>query len=1135
MDNSVFIADLHVHSKFSRATARDLDFENLYVWAQRKGISVVGTGDFTHPAWYAHIIEKLEPAEPGLYRLKPEIARQCDEDVPEICRAPVRFMLTCEISNIYKKRDKTRKNHNLVFFPDTNDVRRFNARLDAIGNISSDGRPILGLDARDLLEIVLETSDAGFLVPAHIWTPWFSMLGSKSGFDSLIECFEDLSSHIFAAETGLSSDPAMNWRVAELDGITLISNSDAHSPSKLGREANLFRTPMDYYAMRRALETADADGFLGTFEFYPEEGKYHVDGHRKCDICFTPQQTQAHGGICPVCGKPLTLGVLHRVENLATRADGIRPARAFPFHRLIPLENLLADIFQVGEKTKKVTRTYHQLIQTLGSEFNILHEMDRSAVDAAGIPLLGEAITRMRDNRISFSPGFDGVYGKVSLFSDQERDLLLGQRSLFKGFDRQLPSNSNTGETGVQGKPEYPVTADRPTDSQQIAPEIIRLNTDQQAAISHPAGALMIIAGPGTGKTRTLTHKIAHLIEAGADVDRMLAVTFTNKAAREMQERLGSLVGASRRLPFVGTFHGLGLRIMRHLKSERILTVIDEMQRRSLVGDAMRIADVAEAKAGVRRKALMDWIVAAKQQMQTAAENLDTICPDDQKAVFKKVYTAYEQLLAINHLVDFEDLIFRSVQRLRSDPQVRDRYLNRFDQIFIDEYQDINTGQYELIRMLVGDHACLTVIGDPDQSIYGFRGSDTRCFKWFLNDYPDAGTIYLRRNYRSTQTILDVSAQVIQKSPDLLDSGHRRAVYSSRSGKKTINIMSSPSERAEAVMIGKTIEKMVGGTGFFSLDSNAVDGHAKSKLLGFSDFAILFRTRIQADPIFQILEKAGIPCQRVDRRSVMDHHAIQSLISLYRLINGAGMFDDLYCAGMLFRPSLPTATLERFKVWAYHHQFSLSTALARSRRMPIPGMSVAKQRRIYTLISRIDEFRSRVKGMTVADALSSIVRQLELTDIYAGDPVFERAYHRLAETAADTGCDAAALLAALSLRRDTDIYDRRVEKVSLMTLHAAKGLEFPVVFIAGCESGYIPYTSETRPSDPDEERRLFYVGMTRAERRLYLTHASSRQINGQRCDRKRSPFVDDIEKQYIRQSESQSAKQQPHQLQLQLF
>jgi len=270
-----FIADLHIHSKFSIATAKNLDLENLYIAAQLKGITVIGTGDFTHPGWFAEIKEKLAPAEPGLFKLKDKIAKICDKEVPVLCRSKVRFLLSCEISNIYKKDGKVRKNHNLIFMPNLEKAESFNKKLDKIGNIKSDGRPILGLDAKNLLEIMLDTSNGAFFIPAHIWTPWFSVMGSKSGFDSIEECFEDLTSHIFAVETGLSSDPPMNWRVSALDGLTLISNSDAHSPMKLGREANLFNTDLSYYNIRSAIKEGDKKRFLGTFEFFPQEGKYH--------------------------------------------------------------------------------------------------------------------------------------------------------------------------------------------------------------------------------------------------------------------------------------------------------------------------------------------------------------------------------------------------------------------------------------------------------------------------------------------------------------------------------------------------------------------------------------------------------------------------------------------------------------------------------------------------------------------------------------------------------------------------------------------------------------------------------------------------------------------------------------------
>ena len=303
-----FIADFHVHSKFSRATSKNLDLENLYIAAQIKGVTVVGTGDFTYPGWFSEISEKLQPAEPGLFKLKDEHAAICDAQVPRSCRAEVRFILSTEISNIYKKNDKTRKNHNLIMMPDLAVAETFNARLDKIGNIKSDGRPILGLDARNLLDILLETSQEAFLIPAHIWTPWFSVLGSKSGFDSIEECFDDLTPYIFAVETGLSSDPPMNWRVSGLDGLTLVSNSDAHSPQNLGREANIFNTDLSFGAIKAALKNGDRNHFLGTIEFYPEEGKYHFDGHRNCNVRLHPQETIKNNGKCPVCGKPLTIG-----------------------------------------------------------------------------------------------------------------------------------------------------------------------------------------------------------------------------------------------------------------------------------------------------------------------------------------------------------------------------------------------------------------------------------------------------------------------------------------------------------------------------------------------------------------------------------------------------------------------------------------------------------------------------------------------------------------------------------------------------------------------------------------------------------------------------------------------------------
>jgi len=417
-----FIADLHVHSHFSRATSKNLDLEHLYIYAQLKGITVVATGDITHPEWYKEIKEKLEPAEPGLYRLKKNIEKICNEQVPPSCRGKVRFILNSEISSIYKKTGKIRKNHNLVFFPDMAVAESFNRKLAGVGNIVSDGRPILGIDARNLLEMILETSEQAFLVPAHIWTPWFSLLGSKSGFNSLEECFDDLSSHVFAVETGLSSNPVMNWRVSFLDGLTLMSNSDAHSPDKLGREANIFDTDLSYPAMKKALQYRDSRTFLGTYEFYPEEGKYYFDGHRNCRVRFSPEKTLNFCGICPVCNRSLTIGVLNRVDELCDRKEGEKPKNASPFYSRIPLKEIIAEILKVGSGSLKVMQRYQHALHVLGSELAILDTIPLAEIESAGFPMLEEAVKRMREGNIYIVPGYDGKFGKIEIFTENEKN-----------------------------------------------------------------------------------------------------------------------------------------------------------------------------------------------------------------------------------------------------------------------------------------------------------------------------------------------------------------------------------------------------------------------------------------------------------------------------------------------------------------------------------------------------------------------------------------------------------------------------------------------------------------------------------------------------------------------------------------
>lgn len=421
-----FIADLHIHSKYSRATSRDMTLESLWKWAQLKGITVIGTGDFTHPKWFQELQDKLEPIGKNLFKLKDNFK---NDDIPASCRAEVYFTLTAEISSIYSKKGRTRKIHNLIFAPDFSTALKINTALSRIGNLSADGRPILGLDAKHLLKIILDTSPDAMLIPAHAWTPHFSIFGAESGFDSLSECFEELTSHIYSIETGLSSDPPMNWRLSSLDRITLISNSDAHSPSKLGREANIFDTEISYRSMIDAIKKMG--GFIGTIEFFPEEGKYHYDGHRSCGVRLSPKETIRNNYVCPICGRKVTVGVMHRIEKLADRADGLKPKDAPLYHSLIPLSEIIAETLKVGINTKAVGAEYLKLLSTLGNEFGILMESSLSDIEKAGSATLSEAISKMRSGKVHISPGFDGEYGKIKISENVERKEITGQGMLF--------------------------------------------------------------------------------------------------------------------------------------------------------------------------------------------------------------------------------------------------------------------------------------------------------------------------------------------------------------------------------------------------------------------------------------------------------------------------------------------------------------------------------------------------------------------------------------------------------------------------------------------------------------------------------------------------------------------------------
>jgi len=423
------IADFHLHSKFSRATSPSMDLDGLDKWAKIKGIKVLGTGDFTHPVWFKTLKEKLILSEPGLFRLKD---KNIAENLPQgFSDNETRFILTSEISCIYSKNQKVRKIHIIVFAPSFEAAEKINIQLGWIGNLKSDGRPILGLDAKELAKIVLDISKDCLVVPAHAWTPWFSVFGSKSGFDSIEECFEEYSKYIYAIETGLSSDPAMNWRLSQLDKIALISNSDSHSPQKIGREANVFDTDLNYNSIIEAIKQKDPKKFLYTVEFFPEEGKYHFDGHRACGVKTSPKESKKYNNICPVCVKPLTIGVLNRVEELADRPEGVKPENAVPFKNLISLDKIIADSLGVSLASKKVQEEYKNLILKAGNEFEILLNSSYNALEEITFPEIAEGIIRVREGKVYIDPGYDGVYGKISIFSKSEQKEIIKQKTLF--------------------------------------------------------------------------------------------------------------------------------------------------------------------------------------------------------------------------------------------------------------------------------------------------------------------------------------------------------------------------------------------------------------------------------------------------------------------------------------------------------------------------------------------------------------------------------------------------------------------------------------------------------------------------------------------------------------------------------
>jgi DNA helicase-2/ATP-dependent DNA helicase PcrA len=841
---------------------------------------------------------------------------------------------------------------------------------------------------------------------------------------------------------------------------------------------------MDYFAMRRALETGKAYG--GTVEFFPEEGKYHLDGHRKCNIRLSPTETRQHAGMCPACGKELTVGVMNRVDQLADRPERFEPEQPTTYRSLIPLPEVIAEIRGVGENSKKVQCDYEEVIAKVGSELFVLERAPVEELRRAGVPVLAEALERMRAGHVIREAGFDGEYGTIRLFEKGELarggcvSMLFDMSELGVAVEQGPAAQESTdapsplapfspatvppwprpdagtcrarapGVAANQLLDELDAVRDRrlapaahvgaanqlldeldAVRDRRLAPAahvgaanrlLDELDPEQRVAAETVHGPLLVIAGPGTGKTRTLTHRIAHLVaDHQVPPERCLAITFSRRAAVQMSEQLGRLLpDVGDRVP-VMTFHALGLTLLR-AERERLglpqrFRVADDAERIDLLRERLKLT---ERRAG--------RLLAEISRMKRSGAAID---PDEE---IGKTRAAYERHMREQGLVDFDDLIELATRLLRAHPDLSAAYQLRWPWVSVDELQDIDDGQYQLLRQLVPPEENVCAIGDPDQSIYGFRGSMARSFERFMDNYPAARVIRLARNYRSSRTIVRAALQAIEPSTLVGD----RQLEAMSDNFQRIEIHACPSERAEAEFVIHTIERMIGGTTLFSMDSGRVEP-GEGDALSFSDFAVLYRTDAQSEPLVEAFARSGIPFQKKSHARLADQPAVQAMIRFL---------------GNLVTSDESTTT-------------------------KVPLVELLKR------------------------ATDAVRVEHPEADTYLAD---------MGALAERSDGDLDPLLAHLALGMDADLWDPRAQAVSLLTLHAAKGLEFPVVFLVGCEDGLLPLRwGQPTECDLAEERRLFFVGITRARDRLFLSHARERWWRGKIRKMPPSPLLEPIE------------------------
>lgn len=1102
-----FIADLHIHSRFSRATSKQLNPRHLAAWARCKGIDVLGTGDFTHPQWRAELREQMVFDEAsGLYRLKGE-----PEELDFLGGARPRpheggkeplFCLQAEISSIYKRHGKVRKVHNLLFVPSLEDADRLSERLAQIGNLNSDGRPILGLDSRDLLEIMLETVPQGVLVPAHVWTPWFALFGSKSGFDRLEDCFADLSEHVFALETGLSSDPAMNRLISGLDGYALISNSDAHSGANLGREANLFAGPPSYAGMFTALRAAARREsqenldcrFLGTMEFYPEEGKYHLDGHRACNVVLEPRDALALDNICPVCGKPLTVGVLHRVLELADRETPAQLPLEPEVQPLIPLPEVVGEILGVGSGSRKVQERYSRLLRELGPELDILCHLPEADIRAHWEPL-GEAVARMRRGQVIRQGGFDGQYGVVRVFEPEElRDVRGGGQSL-PGLERSaarsgrprkaaaaVPAASGAGnglpllalakpapgkghETQHTGLAGYAGHAGHSEPAEQPASATL-FSEEQNAALNAGPGPVLILAGPGAGKTRVLIGRLQRLLEEGARPQDLLAVTFTRRAAGELRERLSAALPHLSRLPQCDTLHGLAWGELRKAEPHCLLLAEDA---------AFRLFSAANADQPARRlRTLWDALNLARESRKEPAQGSDL---DEAAARYRQRKNAQSGV----RYVDYADLLDWLLEQA---PNLAQRPDGPWRHVLVDEVQDLSPVQLTVIRALLPpDGRGFFGIGDPDQAIYGFRGATGQSEDSLRACWPTLMVYRLGQSYRASQDVLDMAQNLLQ------GRGRCGNLHAAKPLRAQLQLFAAPDERAEARWLAGRVQRLIGATAHTLLDQaqNRADAGELDNSLSPGDVAVLVRLKAQIPPLRAALEQMGIPCAAPAQEEFWQEPVCARFLAL--AARHCGFADILPTPPDLPAPAAPAEPL------------------------PWPEGNLPKPQEMTTWLGA-----QAWTGELFCQSRQwrSLCRLWQ--ECGGWQPLFQR----------------------MAWLHEAELVRAKAEQVQILTLHASKGLEFQAVFLPGLESGLLPLRRELLfenaaentmndadaavpgvEADPEarlaEERRLLYVGLTRAARALFVSYCARRTLYGRKLRLAPSPFLAQI-RDFCRQS-----------------